>query len=108
MRAHSDGSARWVWWAIGAAAALLAASQWLHAPSVDYLVSFIVATVAAAVGVRFVQRSQRTWAFVCSAALAVAAVLAIPAQRQLWLLDHDWEGWRRSAVRSGFNPQAPV
>jgi len=94
---------RWAWWAVAAAIALLATSQWLHAPSVEYLVSLIVATVATVIGSAFVGRSQRWWALACAASLAVAAALAIPAERTLWRVQHQWEDWRRDAARRGLD-----
>ena len=53
----------------------MAASQWLHAPSVEYLVPLIVATVAAVVATMFVTRGQRWWALANVAALVLAAVV---------------------------------
>ena len=86
-----------MWWAISAGAALLAASQWLHAPSVDYLVPMIIATVAAIISATLVRGGPRWWAAGAAAALAVATGLAIPAQRDLWRVDHSWDDWRRAA-----------
>jgi signal transduction histidine kinase len=94
---------RWAWWAVAAAIALLATSQWLHAPSVEYLISLIVATVAAAVATAFVGRSQRWWALSCAVALGAAAALAIPAQRTLLAVQHQWDDWRRDAARRGLD-----
>jgi len=88
---------------VAAAIALLATSQWLHAPSVEYLVSLIVATAAAAVATVFVSRSQRWWALACAGSLAAAAILAIPAQRTLLRVQHDWEHWQRDAARQGLD-----
>ena len=88
---------------MAAALALLATSQWLHAPSVEYLVSLIVATVAAAVATAFVGRSQRWWALASVVSLAGAATLAIPAQRTLLGVQHRWEDWRRDAARRGLD-----
>jgi len=95
--------ARWAWWAVAAAVALLATSQWLHAPSVEYLVWLIVATVATTVATGFVSRPQRWWALACAISLAVAAVLAIPAERTLWRVQHQWDDWRRDAARRGLD-----
>ena len=95
--------ARWAWWAVAAAIALLATSQWLHAPSVEYLVSLIVATVVSTVAIGLVSRSQRWWALACVVSLAVAAALAIPAERTLLRVQHRWEDWRRDAARRGLD-----
>ncbi len=62
---------------------------------------FAVATVATAVTAAVVQGAQRWWAAACALALVVAAGLALPAQRNLWLLEHEWETWRRGAVMDG-------
>lgn len=84
-----------------AGAALLAISQWLHAPSVEYLVPLLVATGAAVVASAFVRGVQRWWAWSCSAGLLVAAGLAVSAQTELWRVQRDWDGWRRAAVVNG-------
>ena len=89
---------RWTWWAIASGAALLAASQWLHAPSVEYLVPFVIAT-AAALGTAFVMTGPaRWWARACSLALGFAAAMALPAQRELIRVSHDWDAWRRETA----------
>src|SRR5579884_3426915 len=76
-----DGSVRWTWWAGAAAAALLSTSQWLHAPSVEYLVPLLIATAATIGTTALVPAVQRRWAIACSTLLALAAVLAVAAQR---------------------------
>ena len=94
---------RWTWWAVAAGAALLSASQWLHAPSVEYLVPLVVATVAALIAGVQVPGAQRWWALGCAICLAAASGLAAPAQRGLWVVQHDWERWRRSSAIDGVN-----
>jgi signal transduction histidine kinase/HAMP domain-containing protein len=89
------------WWAIAAGAALLATSQWLHAPSVEYLISLIVATVAALATSVYTRGVQRWWSVACALALAVAAGLAAPAQRDLSNVQYHWDAWRRDAAVSG-------
>ena len=88
---------------MAAAAALLAVSQWLHAPSVEYLVPVLVATVAAAATCLLVTGAQRWWAVSSCVGLLAAAALAISAQRQLWLVQHDWDSWRRAATVGGLD-----
>ena len=80
---------------------MLAVSQWLHAPSIEYLVPLLVATAAALVASAFVAGAQRWWAWGCSIGLVAAAGLAIAAQTQLWRVERDWPSWRRSAVVNG-------
>src|SRR3569623_2431827 len=93
----SEEPVRWSWWAIAAGAALIAASQWLHAPSVEDLVASIIATVAA-LGTSFLVRGgPRWWATAASLALAIAAVRGGVAQQQLTRVDTHWEDWRRDA-----------
>jgi len=90
-----------VFWAVSASAALLAASEWLHAPSVEYLVPLLVATVAAAIAALRLRGAQRWWARACSAMLVVAALLATPAERSLWRIRHDWDAWRHNSAAAG-------
>ena len=92
---------RGTWWAVAAGAALLAASQWLHAPSVEYLLPLIVATALAAVTIWLVRGPQRVWAIACAVLLAAATGLAIQAQRNLWLVSHRWDDWQRGAAMRG-------
>jgi signal transduction histidine kinase len=93
--------ARGTWWAVAAGAALLAASQWLHAPSVEYLVPLIVATALSVATIWLIRGPQRLWATACAALLAVATVLASQAERNLWLVSHRWDDWRRTATVHG-------
>ena len=86
-----------------AGVALLAVSQWLHAPSVEYLVPVLVATAAALAASALVHGVQRWWAWGCSLGLIAAAVLATFAQRQLSEVQHDWDAWRRSAAIGGLD-----
>ena len=93
----SEEPVRWSWWAIASGAALIAASQWLHAPSVEYLVASIIATVAALGTAFLVRGGPRWWATAASLALAIAALIAGVAQQQLTRVDTHWEDWRRDA-----------
>jgi len=92
---------RWAWWAISAGAALIAASQWLHAPSVEYLVPLVVATVSACAATTVVQPAQRWWAAATSLLLAIAVIIAVPAQHSLSQVQNDWDAWRRRASEHG-------
>src|SRR6185437_8184412 len=93
--------APWTSWAVAAGAALLIASQWLHGPSVEYLVPLVVATLAALWFAFAIRGAERWWAVGCSFALAAAAALAVPAERNLWLVQHRWDVWRHDAVVHG-------
>ncbi len=88
---------------MSASAALLAGSEWLHAPSVEYLVPLLVATVAASIGALRLRGAQRWWAAACCACLIVAAAFATPAERSLWRIRHDWEAWRHSNAVAGID-----
>ncbi len=101
MRDSRAARTRWSWWAVAAGAALLAASQWLHAPSVEYLIPLIVATVLALGTIWLVRGPQRWWAVACGTLLAVATGLATDAQRNLWLVSHRWDDWQRGAAVHG-------
>ena len=97
---------RWIWWAISAGAALLAASQWLHAPSVDYLVPMIVATVAAIATAIYVRGGPRWWAAGTAIGLAISTGLAIPAQRDLWRINEAFARFNLAAcIKAGLQIQ---
>jgi signal transduction histidine kinase len=95
------GPGRWTWWAVAAGVALIAASQWLHAPSVEYLVPFAVATVAALITAARTFGPPRWWARACAVLLAASAALAIPAQRDLWRISHEWAEWKHETALRG-------
>ncbi len=81
--------------------ALLAASQWLHAPRVEYLIPFVVATGAAVVLAIGTHGDARRWTRACALLLAVSAMLATPAQVNLWRVRHEWDAWRVNASKHG-------
>src|SRR5947208_1793974 len=84
-----------VWW-LSVTIAVLAASAWLRAPSVQYLALGGAATVAAiAVTVR--RESRSFWMWGTTVALASAHLVAIPAQVDLRRIDADWTGWQQVA-----------
>src|SRR5690348_1576719 len=101
MSPRAQPAVRWTWWAIAAGAALLSASQWLHAPSVEYLVPLVVATVAALIAAVRVGGGQRWWALACVLFLAASSGFAALAQRGLWLVQHDWDHFRRASAIAG-------
>ncbi|HEY4218513.1 MAG TPA: ATP-binding protein [Gemmatimonadaceae bacterium] len=88
-------------WAVSASAALIAVSEWLHAPSVEYLVPLLVATVAATFAAVRLHGAQRWWTRACSALLVAAAIFATPAERSLWRVRHDWDAWRHESAVAG-------
>ena len=94
-------STRWTWWATASGLALLAVSQWLHAPSVEYLVATLVATAASLALSTRVRGAQRWWAVACALFLAAATALAIPAEIDLWRVNHNWNSWRQAAIIRG-------
>src|SRR5262245_66517986 len=94
----SERGSRWTWWAIAAGLALLAASQWLNASSVEYLVPFLIATAAAVVASAMMRGDGRWWARTCAGLLAIACAFSVVAQHDLWRLDDDRATWRHDAV----------
>src|SRR5437764_998917 len=70
-------------WAAAVAIAVLAASRWLDAPTVQYLVVWGVATIAGAFFAWRLRAERRRWAVACSALVAAALVFAIREQREL-------------------------
>jgi signal transduction histidine kinase len=93
--------APWAWWATTAGLSLLTASQWLHAPSVEYLVLLIVATVATAFTSVRVRGPARRWALAAFSALIAVALISSAAQRELWSIAHDWDAVRRDESARG-------
>jgi two-component system, NtrC family, nitrogen regulation sensor histidine kinase NtrY len=93
----------WTWWATAAGVSLLAASQWLHAPSVEYLIPLLVATAATLAIGPLVRGTSRRWVLACSLALLVLAVIAGASQRNLWRTAHDWDAVRREQSARGLS-----
>ncbi|HEY7394455.1 MAG TPA: ATP-binding protein [Gemmatimonadaceae bacterium] len=98
---ESERGSRWTWWAIATGAALLAASQWLNASSVEYLVLFLIATAGAVVASAMMWGTGRWWARTCAGFLAIAGAFSVAAQHDLWRLDNDWDAWRHETVVRG-------
>jgi signal transduction histidine kinase len=92
---------QWSWWAVAAGVALLSASQWLHASSVEYLAALIVATAASLSALRLGHGRNRWWALACALSLAVFAALAVPAEWSLHEVRRDWERWRGATAARG-------
>ena len=70
----------------------------MHAPSVEYLIPLVIATAAAAATAPGVRGGPRWWSMFSALALGVAALLAIAAQRELWLVEHQWDAWRQERL----------
>ncbi len=99
--AERRASARWTWWATAAGLSLLAASQWLHAPSIEYLIPLLIATVATLATSFVVRGTSRRWVFAGSLALVVVALIATAAQREMLAILHDWDAARASQSARG-------
>ena len=93
--------APWTWWAVAGGLSLLAASEWLHAPSVEYLISLLVATVLTGLAGLRVRGASRPWVPAFAIGMVVVAAIAIWAQRGLWTMAHDWDAARRDASARG-------
>src|SRR5690349_15203371 len=76
-------------WLVTGAVAILAAAEWLRAPSVPYLVTSAVATaLTLAAAVRFGPRSRWTAGFIVT--MVVFAIAAAMAQRSIARIDQSW------------------
>ena len=88
------------WWSAATTLAVLSASGWLRVPSIQYLALGSAATaVAAAVTFRQARRNGWMWATVVG--LALAHLVAVPAQLELRRIKRDWTGWEREAGARG-------
>ncbi len=94
-------SARPESWAAATALALLAASEWLGASGVQYLVIAVVATAASIVFSLRDGGEQRSWRLVSTGLLAVMIALMLPVQSQLRAIDMNWETRRREIALTG-------
>src|SRR5689334_14949282 len=97
IQTRSEGTLRSVWtralWLATGAIAVLAAAQWLRAPSVPYLVASTVATaITLAAALRF--GAQRRWAIAFIAAMVAFVIAAAIAQRSVARIDQSWDAYR--------------
>ena len=90
-------------WAITIAVAVLAASHWLDAPTVQYLVTWALATIAAAIVAWRLRGSQRGWALACAAFLSVGLILGGRSQRELARVRGSWNEWQATRARAGLD-----
>ena len=98
-RAVTAGAA----WAITVAVAVLAASHWLDTPTVQYLVTWALATIAAAIVAWRLRGSQRGWALACAAFLSVGLILGGRSQRELARVRGSWNEWQATRARAGLD-----
>ncbi|HEX4684578.1 MAG TPA: ATP-binding protein [Gemmatimonadaceae bacterium] len=61
----------------------------------------MIATASAAVTAPGVRGGPRWSSIFCALALSAAALLSIAAQRELWLVEHQWDAWRHQAAVKG-------
>lgn len=90
-------------WATTAAIALLAASRWLEAPTVEYLVIWMLATIGSALLAWRFRGARRGWPLACVAVLAVGVVIAFRAQRELASVASHWSEWQEARSRAGLD-----
>jgi signal transduction histidine kinase len=90
-------------WALVVALAALAASRWLDAPTVQYLVVWTLATVAAAILAIRLRGSQRRWAIACVVILSAGVIIGARAQREIARVTARWTEWQESGARKGLD-----
>jgi len=61
----------------------------------------VIATAASIAATWFVQPTQQRWAALTSLFLAIAVIVAAPAQRELSRVQNDWDAWRGRASMRG-------
>jgi signal transduction histidine kinase len=90
-------------WAIIVAVAVLAASRWLDAPTVQYLVIWALATMGAAVLGFRLRGAQRGWAIACVMALSIGVIFGARAQYELARITTHWNEWQEARARAGLD-----
>ena len=90
-------------WAATVAIAVLAASRWLDTPTVQYLVAWAVATIAAGALAVWLRGERRRWALLCVSLLVVGLVFGARAQRELAGITSHWTDWQTSQARAGLD-----
>jgi signal transduction histidine kinase len=83
------------------AVAVLAASRWLDAPTVQYLVVWALATVGAAALAFRLRGVQRGWAFACVVLLSAGVIIGSRSQRELAQVTANWSAWQDTRARAG-------
>ena len=90
-------------WALIVAIAVLTASRWLDAPTVQYLVIWALATGAAAILAFRLRGAQGRWAVACAAALSVGVILGARAQYELARVTTSWNDWQEGRALAGLD-----
>ena len=88
-------------WAGAVAVAVLAASRWLDAPTVQYVVVWALATVGAAAFSFRVRGAQRGWAIACVVFLSAGVIIGARSQRELAQVTANWSEWQETRARAG-------
>jgi hypothetical protein len=99
VRLTSHAAARG--WTVMTAAALITAALWLRTPDVRYLAPASIATVVAAVLLRFVPRRLRLWGGAAVLVLGAFCVFGAIAQRELGRIEREWPLYRTERVARG-------
>jgi two-component system nitrogen regulation sensor histidine kinase NtrY len=98
-RLTSDAAARS--WTVVTAAALVTAALWLRTPELRYLAPAAIATVIAAMFLRFVPRRLRLAGGATVVVLGVFCVAGTVAQRELARIEGEWSAYRAERVTHG-------
>src|SRR5436190_14673468 len=88
-------------WAATIAMAVLAASRWLDAPTVEYLVLWTIATIVSASFAWRLRGARRNWALACVVMTTAALIIAVRAQRELARVTTHWAEWQESRAVAG-------
>ena len=91
------------WWGANVAVAAIATSRWLETPSVQYLVLWTLATVAATVLALRMRGAQRRWALAAASLVAIGVIIGIRAQRELSRVTSDWGDWQETRAREALS-----
>jgi len=98
-------SRRWAfagaWWAAAVSVAALAASRWLDAPTVQYLVVWTVATAVAGVLAWRLRGTGQRWAVAGTGLLVIGIIIGARAQAELASVTANWGGWQEGRASAG-------
>ena len=85
------------------AIAAITASRWLEGPSVQYLVIWGLATVAAGLLALRLRGARRGWAGASVLLLMVGLAIGVRFQLERARVTHDWHSWQDSHARSALD-----